>query len=545
MMMLKSVSALRLSYLAIAIGSALALSACGDDDNETKIVAVNTDTATNTGTPNNNTNNNTGTADTSTPPTPPKTVTYEQILANITGQGIDLPKVNANLLTLKDKDGKTVVIQQGGYGSDAFVNPNNPKQFYAITDRGPNADVKNGMDKADAKAFPVPKFAPQIGLFELQDSGAIKLIKTITLKRPDGVTEVTGLPNPNFGATNELAYGKNLTGDYFDRLLLKDPSEPYNASLNPTQTDAYGMDSEGLAVMKDGTFWISDEYGPHIVHYDANGKELARINAFSGNEAGASTFKVNGKTIYLPAEFKNRRPNRGMEGLTVTPDQKYLVGIMQSAMENPKSAAKKSNMTRIVRINLATGDIEQFLYRQERAADGSVLSDSNSGLVAINDHEFLVVERDGKSLVDDANATKMIYRIDLNGATNIEAIKDSGDIKQDADQGLMIGGKTLEALTADETGWDTLKANNITPVGKKMFMDLVKTFNYPHEKFEGILLFPNGQVGVINDDDFGISSQNDKANKRDYVTQKYMDKAGTQIETNRIYIAPLNQYQAK
>ena len=100
-------------------------------------------------------------------------------------------------------------------------------------------------------------------------------------------------------------------------------------------------------------------------------------------------------------------------------------------------------------------------------------------------------------------------------------------------------------MTADETGWDTLKANNITPVGKKMFMDLVKTFNYPHEKFEGILLFPNGQVGVINDDDFGISSQNDKANKRDYVTQKYMDKAGTQIETNRIYIAPLNQYQAK
>ncbi len=34
----------------------------------------------------------------------------------------------------------------------------------------------------------------------------------------------------------------------------------------------YGLDSEGLAALNDGTFWVSDEYRPHIVHYDANGK---------------------------------------------------------------------------------------------------------------------------------------------------------------------------------------------------------------------------------------------------------------------------------
>lgn len=543
--MLKSVNALRLSYLPLALGSALTLTACGDDDNDTNIVAVTpapNDTPTNPNTGSNNTGNQPNTPP--KPNDPPKTMNYEQILANMAGKPIDLPKANANLLTVKDKNGKTVVIQQGGYGSDAFVNPKNPKQFYALTDRGPNADVKNGMENADAKAFPVPTFAPQIGLFEIQDDGSIILLKTISLKRPDG-SNATGLPNPNFGATNELAYGKNPNADYFDRLLLKDPSKPYDAKTNPTLTDPYGIDSEGLAVMNDGTFWVSDEYGPHIVHYDADGKELARINAFVSNEAGASTYKANGKIIYLPAEFQKRRPNRGMEGLTVTPDQKYLVGIMQSPMENPKAVAKKSNLTRIVRINLATGDIDQFLYRLERASDGKVLSDSNSGIVAINDHEFLVIERDSKFPITDATAVKKIYRIDLNGATNIESIKDNGDLKQDDRSGLLIGGKTLEEITADEKGWDTLKANNIVPVAKKEFMDLVKTFNYAHEKFEGILLFPNGQVGVINDDDFGISAQNDKDNKRDYVTQKYMDKAGTQIETNRVYIAPLNPYQAK
>ena len=31
-------------------------------------------------------------------------------------------------------------IRGGGYGSDAAAHPTNAKQFYALTDRGPNAD---------------------------------------------------------------------------------------------------------------------------------------------------------------------------------------------------------------------------------------------------------------------------------------------------------------------------------------------------------------------------------------------------------------------
>ena len=42
------------------------------------------------------------------------------------------------LMSTKDADGKNVTIYQGGYGSDGFVNPNDPTQFYALTDRGPN-----------------------------------------------------------------------------------------------------------------------------------------------------------------------------------------------------------------------------------------------------------------------------------------------------------------------------------------------------------------------------------------------------------------------
>ena len=57
--------------------------------------------------------------------------------------------------------------------------------------------------------------------------------------------------------------------------------------------------------MNDGTFWVSDEYGPHIVHYDANGKEIGRINPFVNDVRN---------TFTLPQEFSYRRANRGMEG---------------------------------------------------------------------------------------------------------------------------------------------------------------------------------------------------------------------------------------
>ena len=41
------------------------------------------------------------------------------------------------------------------------------------------------------------------------------------------------------------------------------------------------LDSEGLAIAPDGTFWVSDEYGPHIIHFDKNGNTIEKINPFN------------------------------------------------------------------------------------------------------------------------------------------------------------------------------------------------------------------------------------------------------------------------
>ena len=105
-----------------------------------------------------------------------------------------------------------------------------------------------------------------------------------------------------------------------------------------------------------------------MVHFDAKGIEIERINAFKND----IRTKFN-----LPGEYKNRRPNRGMEGLASSLDEKILVGIMQSTLYNPSKKVKKLNLTRIVSINPKTGETAQYLYKQEKAQN------SNSGIVAI------------------------------------------------------------------------------------------------------------------------------------------------------------------
>lgn len=216
-------------------------------------------------------------------------------------------------------------IRGGGFGSDAAAHPSNPNQFYALTDRGPNSDFKGSL--GEGKQFLVPNYSPKIGLFQVEADGQVTKVKEIVLKDNTG-QPISGLPNPKaFGGTNEIPYDVN------GEPMTEDPSKPYDPETNPVKTDLNGLDPEGLAALDDGTFWISDEYGPHLVHYDAQGVEIERINPFSTDTR--NTVTVEGKTLLLPAEFAKRRTNRGMESLTITPDQTTLVGLMESSMDNP------------------------------------------------------------------------------------------------------------------------------------------------------------------------------------------------------------------
>jgi len=251
-------------------------------------------------------------------------------------QGVRLPYEVLNIHNIPDgaKPGHFIEVRCGGFGSEISAHPTEKYQFYALTDRGPNTTYNVNQDHG--KIFLDPDYTPKIGLFELKKDGTIQKIKEILLKDPMG-RNITGLPNQHFGASKEIAYdqdGKKLA----------------------IGTDEFGLDAEGLVALKDGTFWVSDEYGPHIVHFNADGLEIDRINAYVLDERRTSGY-------LLPQEYANRRQNRGMEGLTITPNQKKLVGIMQSTMSNPDASVSKSDLVRIVMIDLESKVVSQYLYQ--------------------------------------------------------------------------------------------------------------------------------------------------------------------------------------
>jgi 3-phytase len=414
------------------------------------------------------------------------------VVANEISGSVSIFQINVSAITYPASAAATapkviyerngVKVFNGGFGSGMAPHPTLEGYFYLLTDRGPNFESTT----AGQLVFPVPKFAPQVGLFQIAGD-SLRPIKIIDLKDSAG-NPITGLPNPaGQGGTGETAI------DLDGRVLAADPN---------------GLDPEGVVALKDGSFWISDEYGPHILHVDANGKTIERINPFGSGTGGRK----------LPKVFGRRRANRGMEGLAITPDGKTLVGIMQSALDNPfddrANIRSRSRLTRILTFDLASGATKQFIYLQE------IPNLANSEIIALSNTEFHVLERDG-NFPGNASAPavyKRVYKINLSGATDVS---DAAD----AETGKLVNGKTLEQLTVDE-----LKAAGIVPVSKTLVLDiLVNVPGYAHDKPEGIALVKENLLAVVNDDDFGIATDGSGG-----IMQKLLPRTG-QVDRNIMF----------
>jgi hypothetical protein len=363
-----------------------------------------------------------------------------------------------------------VAITGGGYGSSLAPVPGSDGEFYGITDRGPGGGGPHGT-----RVEPIP-FVPSIGRFKLADGQAI-LESVIPMQDAAG--------NPYSGRNNSLHPVNETDIDLDGNVLGNDPN---------------GYDSEGLVALPDGTFWISDEYGPFITHFGASGKQIGRLSPLDGS---------------LPGELAKREKNRGLEGLTITPDGTTLVAMMQSALQqsdiggaDPKDIA----LTRIVTYELATGEEREYLYVLDNPADtGTGVSE----IAALSSTTFLVDERDSAF---PPGAYKKLWEIDIAGATDVgPAAVVSGATYNASNGGLLVGGHTLEALVAgkDSSGSAaTLTAHGITSVSKQLYLDIGHVLDaldpggrfFSHDKIEGVAVLDDGATIVVsNDSDFGIN----------------------------------------
>ena len=299
----------------------------------------------------------------------------------------------------------------GGFGSG--ITQLTGDTFLAIPDRGPNAVSFNSLID-DTASFPARFHTIAMNLQPNSGSG---LPFTISPELRD--TTLLNSTSPLvYGSGNGLNVGSGVppinrpSRHYFTG--RSDNFDPNNSSQD--SSDAR-LDPESIRVSNDGLFvFVSDEYGPYVYQFHRfSGQRIRTFRLpdefFVANPAPTGNGEV-------AANLSGRTPNKGMEGIAITPDGRTLVGFLQAAtIQDNLLGAPASSLLRFVTIDTATGKTtHEFAYL---LTTGSGVSE----VTALNDHEFLVDERDGKGLGDGSKAkVKQIFKIDLTNATDVAGL---------------------------------------------------------------------------------------------------------------------------
>jgi len=353
-----------------------------------------------------------------------------------------------------------------GLGSAAAHRIGDPSNIvYVMTDRGVNIKCKDdkkitGMDICKkGKIFPYPDFTPTIVKLKIEKNKAT-ILKVIPLKDK---------------------FGKNISG--LSPKLSNFPETPYDIYGNKIKNDPNGLDTEALYVMKDGSFWIGEEYAPSLVHVDKNGKIIERLVPKKlAKELKNATYNIKG---VLPNIIAKRHPNRGIEAIALSPDEKYIYFAIQSPLDNPKYS--KSRDIRVYKMNLNNyNDIKEYLYKEDLAK--TFKADNKKKKRKQKDVKISEMTCVGKDkLIFDERISKVskFYLVDLKNEIPVPKSKD----------------KNLE--TNDK---------GVKAVHKKLvYMSVAKKGKVP-SKIEGVANLGNHKFFLINDNDFGIKGAKEIGN---------------------------------
>lgn len=266
----------------------------------------------------------------------------------VSGQFLDPPPGTTNGITFP-LPGQPIA------GFSAIVQGSRPGSYLAMPDNG----FGNKMNSRDflIRAYHIrPSFKTADG-----GSGTVSVGDFVSFRDPD---HRIGFPIVNEGTTDRLLTG----GD---------------------------IDPESLQRGRQHDLWMGDEFGPWILHFDAQGRLLDAPFAMPGGIVSPS----NPLLIGLPTH-----PNsRGLEAMAITPDRKYLYAALEGATVADADRSRRYIFEFSTERREFTG--LTFQYRTEDP--GYLLAD----MWALDRHRFMVIERDaGRGL---AALFRRIYLIDL------------------------------------------------------------------------------------------------------------------------------------
>lgn len=190
------------------------------------------------------------------------------------------------------------------------------------------------------------------------------------------------------------------------------------------------LDSEAIAYLPDGSFYVSDEYAAGIYYFDKTARLVGAIQtvpALLPMKKGQLDFGAE------KAPTTGRRNNQGLEALTISPDGKRLIAVLQSAaMQDQSSNNATRNNTRVLVYEIAktrlpkapVGHYVLQLPTVREAGDGKPadITAAQSEALALDQNRILVLARDGNGRgkgTPNVPVYKSILLVDLAGATNL------------------------------------------------------------------------------------------------------------------------------
>ncbi|WP_344501350.1 esterase-like activity of phytase family protein [Dactylosporangium maewongense] len=250
-------------------------------------------------------------------------------------------------------------------------------------------------------------------------------------------------------------YG-NHTVDVVGGINLTDPNGlvPFALTRPDRVLTGSDFDVESIQRAKDGTYWIGDEFGPYLLHFDRAGRLLQAPIPLDGVRAPEN-----------PAGNPNLNSSKGFEGLAQSPDGRKLYALLEGVVAGDAPGGLRLNEFDVAS-RAYTG--KRWIYQLEDPANA--IGDA----IAVDDDRFLVIERD-----NGQGATAKFKRIYL---------ADKRDRNRDGKLDKTLVADLMNLADPRHLGGDT------------------GTFTFPFQTIEDVVILDDKTLGVVNDNNFPFSN---------------------------------------
>lgn len=218
------------------------------------------------------------------------------------------------------------------------------------------------------------------------------------------------------------------------------------------------FDIESVVRAEDGTFWVGEEFGPFLLHFDAEGTLLEAPFSLDGAKSPQNP-------SLQPGETPRVRPSRGFEAMASNGD--FLYPIIEGSYADETDLRRRE----IHEFDLRTKSYTGRTWNYQADQDANVLGDA----FMTGRSSLLVVERD--DFEGDQAVTKRVYSIDLRRADAEEYLE-----------------KTLVV--------DALRIDNPDGIGASDGYGTGAVFSLPVQSFETVLLLNDGRLLIGNDNNY-------------------------------------------